>query len=184
MSVCRRGGRALKGRVSLLRRVTEQSDGSQRAENNSYSLCTPRRQHWNQPTACTTSTTTDTHTCTRIKLLFRPAFISKRQTLSGVRLSTFLCVNCLCYFCSLSLFMCAHTVGIYIPLHSHSRSFFSNVHSLFCALAKLTLRQVHLCSTSGGSNNCNMVLTLAVLLMSRQVFVEVHLWRFFIYLFI
>lgn len=177
MSVCRRGGRALKGRVSLLRRVTEQSDGSQRAENNSYSLCTRRRQHWNQPT----SRTTNTHTCTRIKPLFRPAFISERQTVSGVRLSTFLCVNRRCYFCSLS-YSCAHIrFDIYIPLHLHSRFLFSNVNRRFCPVAQLALRQVHLCSTMGGSNNCNVVLTLAVLLMSRQVFAEVHLWRVFFF---
>lgn len=123
MSVCRRGGRALKGRVSLLRRVTEQSDGSQRAENNSCSLCTPRRQQWNRPSDCST---TNTRTRARIKPLFRPAFISKRRTVSGVRLSTFLCVNCrCCYFGSPSY---SRTFYIYIPLRLQSRSLFSNVH--------------------------------------------------------
>lgn len=75
--------------------------------------------------------------------------------------------------------MRTHTVDIYVPLHSRSRSYFANVHTLLCPLAQLALGQVHLCRTMGGSNNCNMVLTLAVLLMSRQVCVEVHLWRFF-----
>lgn len=121
MSVCRHGGRALKGRVSLLRRVTEQSDGSQRAENNSHSLCTPRRKQWNQPT---TRTTTDTHTRARIKPLFRPAFISVRQTVSGVRLSTFLCVNSFCYFCCLSyLCACIRLTFIFLYIHIPALSF-------------------------------------------------------------
>lgn len=77
--------------------------------------------------------------------------------------------------------MRAHTVYIYIPLHLHSRSFIPNVHTLFCPLAHLALRQVHLCSAMGGTNACNMVLTLAVLLMSRQVFVEVHVCSFIFY---
>lgn len=79
------------------------------------------------------------------------------------------------------VFMRAHTVYIYIPLHLHSRSFIPNVHTLFCPLAHLALRQVHLCSAMGGTNACNMVLTLAVLLMSRQVFVEVHVCSFIFY---
>lgn len=80
------------------------------------------------------------------------------------------------------VFMRAHTVYIYIPLHLHSRSFIPNVHTLFCPLAHLALRQVHLCSAMGGTNACNMVLTLAVLLMSRQVFV--HLYSFILFFFI
>lgn len=77
--------------------------------------------------------------------------------------------------------MRAHTVYIYIPLHLHSRSFTPNVHTLFCPLAHLALRQVHLCSAMGGTNACNMVLTLAVLLMSRQVFVHLYSFIYFFY---
>lgn len=123
MSVCKAQGRALKGRVSLLWRVTEQSDGPQRAENNSYFLCTPRRQD------CSTPYTSPP---LPIKPLFLPAFISERQTLSGVHFSIFLCGNYL-FFLSL---LCARThLYIYIPLQPTtmvSRSRISNVHTLFC----------------------------------------------------
>lgn len=123
MSVCEAEGRALKGRVSLLWRVTEQSDGPQRAENNSYFLCTPRRQDWSAPYASPPLP---------VKPLFLPAFISEGQTLSGVHFSIFLCVNYL-FFLSL---LCAHThLYIYIPLQPTamvSRSCISNVHTLFC----------------------------------------------------
>lgn len=133
MSVCKAQGRALKGRVSLLWRVTEQSDGPQRAENNSYFLCTPRRQDWSTP-----------HTSPPLPItpLFLPAFISERQTLSGVHFSIFLCVNYLflCLFC-----VHVHTTHLYsFTAHYHGFTLLLMYIHYSVTLAHLSPKQVRL----------------------------------------
>lgn len=135
MSDCEAQGRALKGRVSLLWRVTEQSDGPQRAQNNSYFLCTPRRQDWSAPY---------TSPPLPIKPLFLPAFISERQTVSGVHFSIFLCINYLFFwlFC-----VRVHTytfIFLYSPLPwFHALAFLMYIH-YSVTLAHLSPKQVRL----------------------------------------
>lgn len=136
MSVCRRRGRALKGRVSLLQRVTEQSDGSQRAQNNSDSSRTPRRQQWNQPTGGAAAAAA----ALRVRVfepLFRSAFISEGQTVSGVRRGTFLCVNCLSVFFFFALF------------HIHGRAYGPHLYSLTFTLPLFLFSRSHAILSSG-----------------------------------